>query len=109
MTAWAGASRRRQTASPRTQRARGLAAGALGRAATGMAFSFATTYALGQAAKRYYDGGREMSTDLLKRTFDETLGSARQLQQEYVPRIEQKAQTLDMNQVMGLVKGRTGA
>ena len=89
--------------------AAGRGVGRVGRAATGMAFSFATTYALGQVAKRYYAGGREMSTDLLKRTFDETLGSARQLQQEYVPQIEQKAQTLDMNQVMGLVKGRTGA
>ena len=27
---------------------------------TGMAFSFATTYALGQPAKRYYAGGRVM-------------------------------------------------
>jgi uncharacterized protein (DUF697 family)/tellurite resistance protein len=89
--------------------AAGRGVGRVGRAATGMAFSFATTYALGQVAKRYYAGGRQMSTDLLKRTFDETLGSARQLQQEYVPQIEQKAQTLDMNQVMGLVRGRTGA
>ena len=33
----------------------------LGRAATGVAFSFATTYALGQLAKRYYAGGRQMN------------------------------------------------
>ena len=32
--------------------------GGLGSATTGAAFSFATTYALGQVAKRYYAGGR---------------------------------------------------
>ena len=46
-----------------------------------------------------------MSTELLKRTFDEVLGSAKQMQGEYIPQIEQKAQNLDMGQVMGLVKG----
>jgi hypothetical protein len=87
------------------RRAAGRGVGRMGRTATGMAFSFATTYALGQVARRYYAGGRQMSTELLKRTFDETLGSAKQLQAEYVPQIEQKAQTLDMGQVMGLVRG----
>ncbi|MBY6203481.1 DUF533 domain-containing protein [Halomonas denitrificans] len=85
--------------------AAGRGVGRLGRSATSMAFSFATTYALGQVAKRYYAGGRRMSTDLLKRTFEEVLGSAKQMQGEYVPQIEQKAQTLDMGEVMGLVKG----
>lgn len=88
--------------------AAGRGVGRMGRTATGMAFSFATTYALGQVAKRYYAGGRQMSTELLKRTFDETLGSAKQLQDEYVPQIEQKARNLDMGSVMNLVKGRGG-
>jgi uncharacterized protein (DUF697 family)/tellurite resistance protein len=87
------------------RRAAGRGVGRMGRAATGMAFSFATTYALGQVARRYYAGGRQMSTELLKRTFDETLGSAKQLQADYVPQIEQKAQTLDMGEIMGLVRG----
>jgi uncharacterized protein (DUF697 family)/tellurite resistance protein len=87
------------------RRAAGRGIGRMGRTATGMAFSFATTYALGQVARRYYAGGRQMSTELLKRTFDETLGSAKQLQADYIPQIEQKAQTLDMGQVMGLVRG----
>lgn len=85
--------------------AAGRGVGRMGRTATGMAFSFASTYALGQVAKRYYAGGRQMSTELLKRTFDEVLGSARQMQGEYVPQIEQKAQNLDMGQVMDMVKG----
>ena len=85
--------------------AAGRGVGRLGRTATGMAFSFATTYALGQVARRYYAGGRQMSTELLRSTFQETLGPAKQMQQEYLPQIKQKAQTLDMGQVMGMVRG----
>ena len=83
----------------------GRGIGRMGRAATGMAFSFATTYALGHVAQRYYAGGRQMSTELLKSTFNEMLGSAKQKQGEFMPQIEQKAQSLDMGQVMNLVKG----
>jgi uncharacterized protein (DUF697 family)/tellurite resistance protein len=84
--------------------AAGRAVGRIGRSATGMAFSFATTYALGQVARRYYAGGRQMSTELLKQTYQEVLGSAKQIQTEYIPQIEQKASTLDMGQVMSMVK-----
>ncbi len=83
----------------------GRGVGRVGRAATGMAFSFATTYALGHVARRYYAGGRQMSTELLKSTFDEMLGSAKQKQGEFLPQIEHKAQNLDMGQVMSMVKG----
>jgi len=83
----------------------GRGVGRVGRAATGMAFSFATTYALGHVARRYYAGGRQMSTELLKSTFNEMLGSAKQKQGEFMPQIEHKAQNLDMGQVMSLVKG----
>lgn len=87
-------------------KAAGKTFGKLGRAATGMAFSFATTYALGQVAKRYYAGGRTMSTDMLRETFQNLLGPAKQLQAQYLPQIEQKARSLDMNTVMALVRGR---
>lgn len=85
------------------QVAGGLGRG-LGRAATGVAFSFATTYALGQLAKRYYGGGRQMSTAVLKDTFQQLLSPAKQLQQQYMPQIEQRARTLDAGQVMNLVR-----
>ncbi|MDJ0655757.1 MAG: DUF533 domain-containing protein [Xanthomonadales bacterium] len=84
--------------------AAGRSMGRLGRSATGMAFSFATTYALGQVAKRYYAGGRTMSTELLKQTYAETLGSARQMQTEFVPQIQQRAENLEMNEVMNMVR-----
>ena len=77
----------------------------VGRAATGMAFSFATTYALGQVAKRYYAGGRVMSTAVLRDTFQQTLGPAKQMQTEWLPEIRKTASTLDAGKVMQMVKG----
>lgn len=79
--------------------------GKIGSAAMGMTFSFATTYALGQVAKRYYGGGRSMNTAMLQDAFQNLLGPAKQLQTQYLPQIEQKARNLDMNQVMNLVRG----
>jgi uncharacterized protein (DUF697 family)/tellurite resistance protein len=77
----------------------------LGRVGAGAAFSFATTYALGQLAKRYYAGGRQMSTALIQQTYQSLLGQAKQLQGQYSPEIEQKARTLDAGQVMQMVRG----
>jgi uncharacterized protein (DUF697 family)/tellurite resistance protein len=83
----------------------GRGVGRLGRTATGAAFSFATTYALGHVARRYYAGGRQMSTQLLKQTFDEQFGSAKELQARYAPQISQRAQTLDMGEVLAMTRG----
>ena len=86
-------------------KAAGKLAGGIGRAATGMAFSFATTYALGQVAKRYYAGNRQMSTDLLRATFHELLGPAKAIQSRYLPQIQETANGLDAAKVMALVRG----
>jgi uncharacterized protein (DUF697 family)/tellurite resistance protein len=86
--------------------AAGRMIGGIGRAATGVAFSFATTYALGQVAKRYYAGGRVMSTALLQETFQKLLGPAKQMQTEWLPEIRKTASTLDASKVMQLVRGR---
>lgn len=85
-------------------KAAGKMAGSLARGATGVAFSFATTYALGHLAKRYYAGGRVMSTDLLRSSFNDLLGQARGVQQQYLPQIEQRARTIDMGQIVQLVR-----
>jgi uncharacterized protein (DUF697 family)/tellurite resistance protein len=76
-----------------------------GSAATGIAFSFATTYALGQVAKRYYEGGRQMNSALLQETFQNLLGPAKAMQTHYLPQIQQKAGSLDMGQIMSMVRG----
>ncbi|WP_306553336.1 YcjF family protein [Acidovorax sp.] len=86
-------------------KAAGRTIGGLGSAATGMAFSFATTYALGQVAKRYYAGGRVMSTAMLRDTFQNLLGPAKQMQSQYLPQIQQKAATLDAGKIMAMVRG----
>lgn len=87
----------------------GKVAGGLGRglggAATGAAFSFATTYALGHLAKRYYAGGRQMDTAALKDTFAGLKDRAIQLQGQYAPQIQQQSRSLNAGSVMQLVKG----
>lgn len=77
----------------------------MGGTATGMVMSFATTYALGQVASRYYASGRQMSTELLKQTFTELIGPAKNLQTQYLPQIQDKARNLDAATVMSMVKG----
>ena len=86
-------------------KAAGKTMGRMGGAATGMAFSFATTYALGQAARRYYAGGRVMSTAMLRETFQNLLVPAKQLQTQYLPHIQHKATTLDAGQILAMVRG----
>jgi uncharacterized protein (DUF697 family) len=77
----------------------------LGQAATGVTFSFATTYALGQVARRYYAGGRQMNTTLLQESFQNLLGPAKEMQASLLPQIQQKAASLDMGQIIGMVRG----
>ena len=83
----------------------GKTIGQVGSAGTGMAFSFATTYALGQLARRYYASGRVMNTALLRETYQGLLEPAKKMQLEYLPQIQQKAATLDAAQVMAMVRG----
>jgi uncharacterized protein (DUF697 family) len=89
-------------------KAAGGMVGSVGKAATGVAFSFATTWALGQVAKRYYAGGRVMSTAMLQQAFADLTGQGRTLQQQYLPRIQEQARTLDLGKVMAMVGGTPG-
>lgn len=86
-------------------KAAGRMAGSIGRGATGVAFSFATTYALGHVAKRYYAGGRTMNTQMLKDAFSQMVGQARGLQAQYQPQIEQQARTVDVSKIVQMVRG----
>jgi uncharacterized protein (DUF697 family)/tellurite resistance protein len=82
----------------------GRLAGALGRQAAGSALSFATTYALGHVAKRYYAGGRKLSVEQLKDAFGALVGEAQSLRGRYAGEIEQKARTIDAGKLLELVK-----
>jgi uncharacterized protein (DUF697 family) len=79
--------------------------GGLGSASTGAAFSFATTYALGQVARHYYAGGRKIDTAGLQQSFSEMLGRAKQLQGNYTAQIAEQARSLDLSKVMSAIRG----
>lgn len=78
--------------------------GSLASGATGAAMSFATTYAIGSVARRYYAGGRVMSADLLRTSFADMLAQGRALQQRYLPQIEEQARTLDPAKLVQMVR-----
>ena len=78
--------------------------GAAAKQAVSSGFSFATTYALGRLAARYYAGGRTLSTDMLRQAFSDMLGEAKGLQSRYLPQIEQRARSLDVGEVIRSVR-----
>jgi len=86
---------------------RGLAGGFLGGLAgqtTGSAFAFASTYALGQVARRYYASGRTLTTEQLKDVFASLLKEGRSLQSRYSGDITQKSRQVDVAELLPLVK-----
>lgn len=85
----------------------GRSVGRIGSAATGVAFSFASTYALGHLAKQYYGNQRQMSTQDLRTTFQSLLPGARQLQQQYLPQIQAQAAKLGPTDVMSLMRDQS--
>lgn len=87
--------------------ARGLAGGLLGGLAgqaAGSAFAFATTYALGQVAKRYYASGRTLTTAQLKESFATMLDEARSMQGRYSNDILQKSRQVNVSQLLPMVR-----
>ncbi len=72
----------------------GLMRGA-GNQAISSGMSFASTYALGHVAKRYYQGGRNLSADTLKQVYASIVQEGQKLQTQYLPAIQDKARTLD--------------
>jgi len=79
--------------------------GGLGRQAASSGMSFASTYALGYVAKRYYAGGRKLSAEMLRDAYESVMQQGRSLQGEYLPAIQEKARTLDVGKVLQLVRG----
>ena len=77
----------------------------LGNQAVSSVMSFASTYALGHVAKRYYAGGRTLSTQMLKDAFSGVVKEGQSLQTQYLPAIQEKARTLDAGKVLSLVRG----
>jgi len=85
----------------------GLAGGlgrSLGRQAASSGLTFATTYAIGRVAQRYYAGGRTLDAATLKQTFASLLTEARGMAPQYQSQIEQAAQTIDTRKLVEMVK-----
>lgn len=84
----------------------GKVAGGIGRGLAGAiapsAMAFATTWAVGQLARRYYAGGRTLSGMQMQQTFQSLVGQARGLQQQYLPQIQQQSRGLNLGDVMRL-------
>jgi uncharacterized protein (DUF697 family) len=76
----------------------------LGRQAASSGLTFATTYAIGRVAQRYYAGGRTLDSAALKATFTSLLAEARGLAPQYQSRIEQAAQTIDTRKLVEMVR-----
>ncbi|MET0540757.1 MAG: TerB family tellurite resistance protein [Variovorax sp.] len=79
----------------------------IGNQAVSSGMSFATTYALGHVAKRYYAGGRTLSTQMLKDAYASVTQEAQGLQARYLPAMQEKARTLNPAGVLAMVRGQT--
>lgn len=74
--------------------------------ATGSAFSFASTYAIGHLAVKYYAGGRKLGGSDLKTMYAPLANEAKQLHAKYLPEIQQRATSLDTTSILSLVRGK---
>lgn len=83
----------------------GLAKGA-GKQVAGSAMPFATTWALGKLAKQYYAGGRKLSAIELRQLFGSLTEQARSLHSRYAGDIQQKAGSVNMSQLLPLIRGQ---
>ncbi len=81
----------------------GLLGGLMGQA-TGSAFAFASTYALGQVARKYYASGRTLSAAQLKDVFSEMLADGRSMQGRYSGDILQQARQVNVTELMPLMR-----
>jgi uncharacterized protein (DUF697 family)/tellurite resistance protein len=87
----------------------GQLAGGMGRGlakqAVSSGMSFASTYALGHVAKRYYAGGRTLNAQMLKDVYASVVQEGRNIQSQYLPAIQDKARTLNPSEVLAMVRG----
>lgn len=63
-------------------------------------FSFASTYAIGRLAVRYYSSGRTLTTQMLKDTYAGLLAEAKGLQGNYLTTIQDTARTINVKELL---------
>ncbi len=73
--------------------------------ATGAAFTFATTHALGQVAKRYYSSGRKLSGSDLKQAFTSLFDDGKAMAQRHAADMQRASSGVDVKNLLPLLKG----
>jgi len=75
----------------------------LGKQAASSGLTFATTYALGRVAERYYAGGRTLDAQALKSTFTGLLEEARLIAPRYQDEIVTRSRGIDTRQLTAMI------
>jgi uncharacterized protein (DUF697 family)/tellurite resistance protein len=70
--------------------------------ATGSAFAFASTYAIGHVAKQYYASGRTLTAAQLKDVFATMLATGRSMQGNYSGDILQRSRQVNLSELLPL-------
>jgi uncharacterized protein (DUF697 family)/tellurite resistance protein len=73
--------------------------------ATGAAFTFASTHALGQVAKRYYASGRKLTGADLRQAFTSLFDDGKELAQRYSSDMQRSSSGVDVKNLLPLLKG----
>lgn len=88
----------------------GKLGGGLLRAGTNLAvssgMSFASTYALGHMARRYYAGGRTLSGAQLKQLFTSLLNDARGVSSRYTGEIQERASRMNVARLLPMLRNQ---
>jgi uncharacterized protein (DUF697 family) len=84
--------------------ARGLAS-----QAAGSAMSFASTYAIGHVADRYYAGGQKLSMAEIKSLMADLTQRAKDLYSTKLPEIQESAKNLNPAALLDMVRGKSPA
>jgi uncharacterized protein (DUF697 family) len=74
--------------------------------AAGSAFSFTSTYALGQVAKQYYAGGRTLRAVDLKSLFSEAMSQAQSMYPQYADQVHSQAASLNIGRLLPLIRAQ---
>jgi len=78
----------------------------IGNQAASSALTFASTWALGKMAQRYYAGGRTLSALQMRELFASLLGEAKALHGRYAGDIQTKSRSVNPTQLLNLVRGQ---
>jgi uncharacterized protein (DUF697 family)/tellurite resistance protein len=73
--------------------------------ATGAAFSFGSTYAIGKVAYSYYSSGRTLDTTNLKSLFTRFKEDSKSLYTKYQGEIQNKARNINVNELIPMIRG----